>query len=420
MRILWCVNIILPDAAKAIGVKPVPLGGWMVSLSENLSKIDGLKLAIATIYSGEDIKKIEVNNIVYYLLPGEPKAMLRPKDVKLRNYWKVVVADFKPDLFHLHGTEYTHGLALLDACPNISSMASIQGLVSICEKYYYAGMEFSDVFLKPSLRDIFKLDPLWNQRRSFRKRGNFEKEILSKVDCVIGRTTWDYANVKAINPYLKYYHCDESLRNPFYNNKWDISKIERHSIFTTQAGYPIKGFHVLLKAIAILKREYSDIKIYAAGYNLLGKSFKQKLKMTGYALYIKRLIKKFELEDNIIFTGMLDANGIVERLLKSHVFVIPSAVENSPNSLGEAMMLGVPCIGSYAGGTPDMLENGKCGFLYPFMEEAMLAEYIKRIFESDELALKFSQSGREKALNRHDRKKIVNKMLDIYTDILNK
>ena len=76
MKILWCVNILLPDAAKAVGASQTPFGGWMVSLSSNLAKIDGIKLAIATFYSGSELKKLEINNIIYYLIPGGTKAML--------------------------------------------------------------------------------------------------------------------------------------------------------------------------------------------------------------------------------------------------------------------------------------------------------------------------------------------------------
>lgn len=418
MKILWCVNILLPDVAKAIGAPSNPLGGWMVSLSSNLAKINGINLAVATLYSGNELKKLETNNITYYLIPGGQKTMLKKSSERLKGYWREVVEDLKPDLLHLHGTEYAHGLALLEACPDIPSVASIQGLLGVIEKYYYIGMEFSDVFLRPSFRDIIKLDPLWKNRRSFGKRAVFEREILCKVRHVIGRTTWDYSNVKAINPSIKYYHCDESLREPFYKNRWDISKVQRHTIFTTQAVYPIKGFHILLRACALLKRDYPDIQVFVAGQNMWSSSFTERLKTPGYGLYIKRLIKNLGLVNNVVFTGMLAAEGVVERLLKSNVFVIPSAIENSPNSLAEAMLLGVPCVGSYTGGVPDMLENGKCGILYPFMEEAMLAEYIRSIFESDKIALQFSQVGRESAYKRHDTRRITDTMTGIYRDIV--
>lgn len=418
MNILWCVNILLPDIAKAIGAPLTPLGGWMESLSSDLAKIDGINLAIATIYSGSELKKVEVNNIVYYLIPGGHKSMLGKANSRHISYWRKLARDFQPDLLHLHGTEYSHGLALLTACPNVPSIVSIQGLLGVIEKSYYAGMEFADVFLRPSFRDIIRLDPLWNQRRSFRKRAVFEREILRKVKHVIGRTTWDYANVKAINPKVKYYHCDESLREPFYQHEWHISGIQRHSIFVTQAGYPIKGFHILLKAVALLKRDYPDVKVFAAGSSLVGDTFRERLKTPGYGLYIKRLILNLGLEDNVVFAGMLDAEGIVGRLLSSNVFVVSSAVENGCNALHEAMLIGVPSITAFSGGMTDMLTHKVNGFMYPFMEEAMLAEYIRRIFDSDELALKFSQTSRESTHKRHDRKKITETMVGIYRLIL--
>jgi glycosyltransferase involved in cell wall biosynthesis len=419
MNILWCVNILFPEVAKAIGAPCTHLGGWLISLSSELTGTSKIDLAVATIYSGSELKKLIINKVTFYLIPGGYKSMLKKADVRHIKFWREVVNDFRPDLLHLHGTEYAHGLGLLEACPGIPAVVSIQGLVGVIEKHYYAGMQFSDVFFRPSLRDVIKLDPLWNNRRSFRKRAVFESEILCKIKHVIGRTTWDYSNVKAINPNIEYHHCDESLREPFYNNSWNITEIQKHSIFTTQANYPIKGFHVLLRACALLKRDYPDLKVYAAGYNMLGNSLIERIKRPGYVLYILRLIKKYGLENNVIFTGILDATGITDRLLKTHVFVVPSAVENSPNSLAEAMILGVPCIGSYAGGTPDMMENGNCGFLYPFMEEAMLAEYIRRIFESDELAVSFSEKGRVFSHARHDREKITKDMMEVYYKIVN-
>ena len=50
--------------------------------------------------------------------------------------------------------------------------------------------------------------------------------------------------------------------------------------------------------------------------------------------------------------------------LEADVFLLPSQSENSPNSLGEAMLLGLPCVASNAGGIPDMLADGQEGLLY--------------------------------------------------------
>lgn len=418
VKILWCVNILLPEVAQAIGTPPTPIGGWMTSLSHSLATTRDVKLAVATVYSGDDLRQIEIDSITYFLIPGGPKALLGGRSNQLEEYWRSVVESFEPDLVHLHGTEYAHGLRLLEACSQIPAVVSIQGLVGVIEKQYYAGMEFSDVFLRPSLRDILKLDPIWNGRGKFKKRAIFERAILDRVNHVIGRTTWDYANTRAVNRQLTYHHCDESLRSPFYQHHWSISEIERHTIFTTQASYPIKGLHLLLEAIGLLQHDYPDIKVYIAGGNLLGNTKLQRCKMSGYARYIERKILRLGLGDAVVFTGLLDEGGIIQRFTKSHVFVVPSAVENSCNSLNEAMLLGVPSIAAFSGGMPDLMTHTTTGFMYPFRESAMLAEYIRRIFESDELALKFSSAGRTTAAERHSPTKVATRTLEIYRSIL--
>jgi len=99
-------------------------GGRMVSLSSALAKTDGIKLAVATLYSGSELKKPEINNITYYLIPGGTKAMTERDGDRLRVYWWEIAKEFAPDLLHLHGTEYAHSLALLEACPDSPSVAS--------------------------------------------------------------------------------------------------------------------------------------------------------------------------------------------------------------------------------------------------------------------------------------------------------
>ena len=54
----------------------------------------------------------------------------------------------------------------------------------------------------------------------------------------------------------------------------------------------------------------------------------------------------------------------------------PSSIENSPNSLGEAQLLGVPCIASDVGGVTDMIPNKECGIIYRFEEVELLAKHI--------------------------------------------
>ena len=416
MRVLWIVNKIFPYPAKVLRIKESVFGGWLQSLAYNLEDEENIELGIATVYYGKEIKIIQDEKIKYYLLPGAPALKYNQK---LEQYWKYVQNDFKAEIVHIHGTEYAHGLAFMRVYPNVKTVISIQGLVSACEKVYYGNIGIKDIIKNITIRDIIKKDNIFEQKNKFKIRGQNEVEMLKRAKAVIGRTTWDFANTKAINPKLKYYTGNETIRGLFYKNKWNPNSIEKDIIFCSQAGYPIKGFHYLLEALYILEKSRPNIKLYVAGNNILdNKTIKQKIKRTGYAKYIYSLIEKYNLQKQIIFLGMLEENEMIDRLLKSNVFVLPSVIENSSNSLAEAMLLGMPCVATNTGGTMDILEHKKEGFLYPYTEPAICAEYINKFLNDEKLCIEYGTNARNKALIRHKQDKNVQDILSIYQDIM--
>lgn len=416
MKILWIVNTIFPYPAKQIGLKEDCFGGWLNGLADNLKKEQGIELAIATVYNCDEIKKYNDTNITYYLIPGGLSIKYNKEQEK---YWRDVQKEFKPDLVHIHGTEYAHGLAFINANLTTKVVVSIQGLVYRYADVYLANIPEKEVIRNITFRDIVKRDNLFQAKRKFEKRGEIEKQIIKKADAIIGRTTWDYANAKAIKPDLVYYKCNETLRGSFYQDEWNINNIERHSIFVSQGSYPIKGLHYMLETLKILKEKYPDIKLYVGGTNITDTStLKAKIKLSGYGKYLRKLINKYELSENIIFTGLLDEKKMKEKFLKSNVFVLSSAIENSSNSLGEAMILGMPCVATNTGGTMDILEHNKEGFLYPYTEPAICAEYINRFFENDELAIKMGKNARKTAMERHNEKSNVEDTIKIYKTII--
>ena len=130
-------------------------------------------------------------------------------------------------------------------------------------------------------------------------------------------------------------------------------------------------------------------------------------------------MKRLDIESNIEFTGFLSANDLAKKISKVNVLVIPSSIENAPNSLAEAEIVGTPTIATFVGGNMDMLEHKKDGYLYCYNEPNMLAEYITCIFDSNELAISFSNSARTTSRNRHNPEKLEKMLLDIYREIIN-
>lgn len=417
MKVLWIVNTIFPAPSINLGLAPPVVGGWMYGLAEQMSKSTGIKLSVATTYNGNELRALEIDGISYFLLPCKNTLKY---DSKLEQYWTTVCEEFQPDVVHIHGTEYVHGLACMRKFPDLKYIVSIQGLVGVYSRYYYSGMSTWDILKNITFRDLVRLDTVFQQKAKFKKRGAIENEYIKRTKNVIGRTHWDFAHTKAANSSVHYHFCNESLRDSFYSaSKWSLQKCDLHTVFLSQAGYPIKGLHQVIKSLVALKTEYPDIKIRVAGVNITkNETIAEKIKRTGYGKYISELLKKHKLEDSLIFLGSLSEKNMIEEYQKAHVFICPSSIENSPNSLGEAQLLGTPLIASYVGGVPDMVVDGDTGLLYRFEEIEMLSEKIRCVFNDNGLAGKISINGIDAAGIRHNRKDNLVKVLHIYSDIL--
>lgn len=378
MKILWITNIMMPPLCKELK-KPVPaIGGWMYSSLKRLQDSGAGEIAVATVYAGKKMITRKIEGISYYLLPMHGKSMLE-YNTGLELYWKAVKGEFEPDVVHIHGSEYPHGLAYVRSCGNKGVVVSIQGMLSVYARYYTAGIGIDELKGLTTFRDIIKRDGILRGQREFERRGELERELLASVNHVIGRTDWDKAHTEAINPEGEYHYCGETLRDSFYGKRWEYAKCESYSIFVSQASYPIKGLHMLLKAMPLVLRKYPKAKVYVAGVDPTRLPW---YRITGYGKYLKRLISELKLEDVVEFTGMLSEEQMCERYLKSNLFVCCSAIENSPNSLGEAQLLGMPYLTSYVGGAPEIVDNNP-EVMYRFEEYEMLAEKVCKAFETE-------------------------------------
>lgn len=416
MRILWITNIIFPEAVELVTQKPAisRSGGWMIGAAKALVENNNdVELCVATITNlVNDLVKVIGNQWSYYALPYGEGAF--KYNAEFDKYWNQIAAEYKPDIVHIHGTELSLGLSYVNACGAQNVVVSIQGLTSVISNYYEAGISRKEIIKSMTLRDVIRGSILKDKWR-FEQRGLYEIELLSKVHHVIGRTKWDKSHVWAINPQVRYYHCNETLQSPYYEGTWEYAKCKPHSIFVSQASYPLKGFHQLLKALPLVIKQYPDVIVNVAGTHREMRTFNQRKNMSGYENYLKKLISEFKLEEHVNWLGPIDVLRMKQEYLAANVFVSPSSIENSPNSVCEAQILGTPLISSFVGGTMDLVPNTDCGILYRFDEVKMLAYYICEVFEKSE---SFDNTiMKEVAKERHDPKKNASRLLDIYRNI---
>lgn len=406
MKILWICNSILPQIAQKLQVAPPLGGGWMSALAQDV--VANGKSELTVCFPHSLFVQGEAAGMKYFGFAAE-------EDLRR------ILAQEDADIIHIFGTEYMHSYYAAKAARDLGlsakTVVNIQGIISFAAKHYFCGIPGYAKYAR-TFRDIIKRESINKAQKSFEKRGVFERRVLNMVHHVIGRTDWDYACTRQINPELKYHLCNETLRDSFYENEWDINTCEKHSVFVSQCNYSLKGFHNVIEAMQTVIKRYPDAKLYTTGRSLLNKNdFMSKLKLTYYEAYLKKLIKKYNLENNVVFTGPLDEKKMCERYVKSHVFVLSSSVENSPNSLGEAMILGVPTVTADVGGVKALFNHNEDGFIYQADAPYMLAENICKIFASDELAKIFSENAKKHAHVIHNRENNLKTMLKIYGEI---
>lgn len=404
MRIFMLCNVAPPIVSETDGTKASSFGGWMDGISRFLIRDNELTICYR---SDRNIYTTLNDNLFVGFIESHASEVIS-KVLDEKDY----------DIYHIWGTEYEHSYicvsilqqkGLLEKC-----IVSIQGLVSIIAKHYTEGIPREYLYRK-TLREFIRGNDIVVGCNYYSECGRKESELLKTVHHVIGRTNWDKACIQAVNGCVNYHVCNESLRECFYDDThWDFERCNKHSIFVSQCSYPVKGFHYLLEAMPIILKKYPDAQIVTTGEDFINIRGWRKKDQGAYRRYLIDLISRYDLHDHVSFKGLLDAEQMKEEYLRANVFVCCSVIENSPNSVGEAMILGCPVVSSYVGGTMDMITHDNEGYLYQSSSIEMLAYYVCKVFEDRDKTIQLSQSAVKRAHLTHDRKKNNYTMLDIY------
>lgn len=402
MKVLWICNLMPVIVAKALHKPASNKEGWVMGMVSQVLENKNIELGIAFPTEQEENIHGTVDGISYYGFYEDSK---HPEeyDPGLEAMLGFICEEFHPDVIHCFGTEYPHTLAILRIKEwKKKVLVHIQGIMEVYASLYYAGIP-KEVSERATFRDIVKKDSIWKQKEKYEKRGRNETEVFRLAEYVCGRTEFDKKYMEEVNPSCTYYTINESLRREFYGPRWQREECIPHSVFVTQGNYPIKGIHYMIEALAVIKEQYPDVHLYVAGDKITAyETLKDKIKISSYGKYLRDLVAKNHLEENVTFLGQLTAKDMVERYLKTHVYVIPSVIENSPNSLGEAMLMGMPCVAARVGGIPSLANDKEEVLMYEVADIKALADSVMTLFASDELAVSLGQAAHQRASLTHD------------------
>lgn len=414
MKLLWLCNNAPGCVRSHLSGKPESGVNWMDHV---LSGLRQQGFTVRVLYRGTGGSGA-IDGQCSYASFGEGLPYVYQPE--LEAYFRQELRSFQPDVIHSWGVEYDHALAMTNAAREEGMLenmvASIQGLCFVIGEHYTDGLP-EKVVNANTFRDFVRKDNIARQQEKFRLRGKLEQETLKTLRYVIGRTSWDYAHTKEVNPDITYHFCNETLREPFYSGQWRYENCKKYQIFASSCAYPVKGFHYLLEALAKVREVYPDATLTVTGHSCFGGGWKAMLRRGSYEGYLARIIHKYHLENAVEFLGDLSAEEMKQAFLNANVFVLPSTMENSPNSLGEAMILGLPAVAAEVGGVKDLLRSGSEGFAYaPGDVESLTADIIK-ILAMEQEAEELGNAARDHALVTHDPETNLKTLIEIYKSL---
>ena len=409
MRVLWLsVTPSLFDEQK--------IGGWIASLErivdDYLSK--EIMLGVAFEYHSPEFK-IQKKGTIYY--PISPKyGMIDGIKNKYDadNRWKCIrpsllriVEDFQPDIIHCFGTEWTYGAIAKDV--QIPVVIHMQGFLNIYLPSALMSLSYEEKIFNNHFNPI-TIAKFFISKKRIPSEMRFEQSIMSSNKYFMGRTDWDKEIVKYFSPGSRYYHCEEAIRPEIYyaTEKWKFNEDAKKCFITITQANDLKGNEIILRTAKVLKE-------------LLGLNFEWRVAGRRESIYQYEKKTGIRHDDvNINLLGMISPDEIVQELANAHLYIHPAIIDNSPNSLCEAQLIGCPVIAANVGGIPQLVEDEKTGILYPYNDYHMLAFKIADVLDNPELLKRISSEEIKVSKIRHSPEQIASRLIEIYKDVIDK
>ena len=378
----------------------------MTALAADLIRHPEVELGISFFGKGNR-DRVEEGNITYYPLVKSHHPLPRvfrffrisAQDAPDLDACRRVVDLFCPDIVHVFGTEQCFGLLCKQL--KIPVVIHLQGLMRpILNAWVPPGWTMRDcVFAsgRSPVRIALQLRAIAFNRIAAKR----EKEILSNCRFVMGRTEWDSAYASLYAPRARYFHCDEALRPCFLEPMFRT--IPEKPVFVSTLSRPLyKGHDVVLKTAKVLcETGRGDFEWRVFGVDDL-RLAERKTGVRAVDVHVRPM-------------GRASAQVLRDEILSCTAYVHPSYIDNSPNSVCEAQVLGVPVVATDVGGVPSIVENGKTGWLVPANDPVATASRLSGLASGE---LRLPDGWESGPRSRNDPARVAARVIEIYREIL--
>ena len=386
MRVLWFSLTPSNFAAQRGGYNGC---GWISSLETAISKREDVELGIA-FFDRTETNPVTIGRTTYF-----PMRRAMSKVARIDRFFRIsaqdrvelglakeVVEQFRPDVIQVFGTESSFGL--LAGETDIPVVIHLQGLLGpSLNAWVPPGYDMADYANRGHanpLQTILGMRAIAFNRHAAAR----ERRIMNHCRYFMGRTEWDRAFVSAFAPQARYFKVWETLRPCFYESaEW---KAPQKPVFVSTVSGPLyKGHDMIIKTAKTLRDSgQSDFKWRVFGVPDLSLAERK----TGIRAK----------DVGVVAEGVVSAEELREALLGASVYVHPSYIDNSPNSVCEAQILGVPVVATNVGGVSSLFSPDHANCLVPPNDPLMAASAIRKAILAPESFI----DNRDSIRRRHD------------------
>ena len=362
-------------------------------------------------FSMEDSKNISTGDKEYFVKPIDLNSSSKLNALSIiyskENYKKMCKAidDFKPDVIHLNNFQRQLSASIVKAAINkkIPIIFTTHDMQAICpnKDMLYKGENCNDCITKGYYscvkKNCIKKSKLKSLLGVIEMEYYKKHKIYESMDCIFSPSNFMKQNL--INGKLKYKRFEVIYNFVNDTNTTGVCN-EKYILYFGRLSIE-KGIYNLLKAI----KDIPDSRLKIAG--------------TGPEKdNIVKFIKDNNLEKQVELLGFVEPNNIRDYIKKCSFVVVPSIwYENCPYSILETLEIGKPVIGSNIGGIPELIEDGKNGYLYTYSNYEELVDKIKKLYKNDVLIEKMSNESRKKYLHNFSSDIYYSKIMELYHSV---
>jgi asparagine synthase (glutamine-hydrolysing) len=199
---------------------------------------------------------------------------------------------------------------------------------------------------------------------------------------------------------LSRYHSDEDER--CVRDRLGLDRDKKY-IACVARFHPVKDHAMLLRAFARLAMQRSDCELLLAGDGPL-------------RLDLERQVRESGVQNRVQFLGV--RRDVPDLLRAANVFTLTSVSEAASLTVMEAMACARPCVVTNVGGNPELIRDGKEGFLVPRGDDAACAEALAKVLDNPDLARSLGASGRRRAEERFSLSRTVERYYGLYRELV--